>query len=97
MATKNRWNSQRFIERVPEVQLESKMAIYRKEYMRFERDQRMEQSDLWDYLFRSDRELRESIATRFSMDDVVKGRVKIVGHSKTEEQHPHSPTMTERK
>jgi len=86
MTTKNRWNSQRFIERVPEAELESKMAVYRKDFNRFERDHRMEMAQLWQVLFHNDCDLKNSIATRYSLDDVISGEAPLVTHKKTEKQ-----------
>lgn len=84
MTTKNRWNSQRFIERVPEAELESKMALFRKDFNRFERDHRMEMAQLWQVLFRNDYELKNSIATRYSLDDVMNGGTPLAALKKTD-------------
>jgi hypothetical protein len=77
MTAKNRWNSQRFIERVPEAELEWKMTVYRKDLQQFQRNQRLERAKLWNFLFRSNRELNHSIVTRYSIDDVLSGRVSV--------------------
>lgn len=95
MTAKNRWNSQRFIERVPEAELESKMTVYRQDLKRFQREQRMERARLWNFLFHNNRELNESIASRYSIDDVINGRVSVDDLKKTSLQQHTPPTLVQ--
>jgi hypothetical protein len=91
MAAKNRWNSQRFLERIPEAELEWKMTVYRKDLQRFQRNQRMERTKLWNLLFRNSRELNDSIVARYSMNDVLSRRVSVDELKKIDIQQ-QSPT-----
>jgi len=68
---KNRWNSRRLAVRVPETQLEARLKDIRREQVQFVRKQRLEQSRLWAFLFDSQRDLRHSLTTKFSEQDVL--------------------------
>jgi hypothetical protein len=86
MVTRKRWNSQRFLDRIPVAELEYKMVLYRKDNDRLDREHRMKKVELWNTLFRNEIDREKSVVKYHSLNEVLDGRVELtVDHKKSKE------------
>ena len=82
--------------RLPEVELEKKMVDIRRAHAHFKRDNRLDESRMWQQLFENDKALRSSLVRQYSVDDVLHKKVSLQKQAVKDEDEflPPSEGMT---
>jgi hypothetical protein len=83
MNGRSNWNKRRVAERISEAELETTLSVIRRARERFERDQRLEETSLWEALYRAENELSWSIVSRYSFDELLREPATLL------KQHHH--------